>query len=239
MWSNESHADPLDREEEAEDSRRRHLQRLIELQEELDKLPAMPRRSSGRRAASPTINSSRAPPNQRSDAVPPTSFPPSTSQSHSIHSYPSAVNSNQYSNTPAANVHDELRSLAPFLSSSFQCSDNDALMLVSLLSSAGSSASVADRLAAVECDKRNLEGKLERKIDECEKLKDEVGEVRQKLRAVQQQASQTAGLLSQKREEVRKQLVLEEGRTQKLQHQNKLLQQELDKLKTRVHSLMK
>lgn len=237
MWSHESHTDPLDRETDQESSRR-HLQRLIELQEELDKLPAMPRRSSGRRATSPTVGAPRTSSNYRANVA----LPSGGNRSNEGALPPPPSFPALYSTTEAApqpNVHLELRALAPFLSSSFQCSEDDALMLVSILSAAQSSSSLADRLQTVESEKRLLEGKLERKIDECEKLKDEVGEGRQKLRAIQQQATQTAALLSQKREEVRKQLVLEEGRTQKLQHQNKLLQQELEKLKTRVHSLMK
>lgn len=88
-------------------------------------------------------------------------------------------------------------------------------------------------------EKRSVEQRLERRNEDMERMKDELGDARQKLRAIQQQATQSAALLSQKREEIRKQLLLEEGRTQKLQHENKLLNQELDKLRGRVHHLMK
>ena len=102
----------------------------------------------------------------------------------------------------------------------------------------GSVGHLEDRLSIVEAENRALISRLEARTEECDKIKDDLGEARQKLRAVQQQAQQSSQLLSQRRDEVRKQLILEEGRTQKLQQQNKVLAQELDKMKQRVHSLM-
>lgn len=134
----------------------------------------------------------------------------------------------------------ELRRRVPFLSSDFYCSDADALHLLGMMRSGGGpSSSVDDKVAALEVDRKTAEAALERRTDECERLRSELADARQKLRAVQQQATQSAALLSQKREEIRKQLLLEEGRTQKLQQQNKVLTQELDKLRSRVHHLLK
>ncbi|CUI15251.1 Hypothetical protein, putative [Bodo saltans] len=139
---------------------------------------------------------------------------------------------------------EELRARIPFLSSEFTCSDDDASLIMSMLSTAaapsrGSLPDAEEKLQMLAAEKRIVEQRLDRKSDDVERLKDELGDAKQKLRAIQQQATQSAQLFSQKREEIRKQLLLEEGRTQKLQHENKLLTQELDKMKGKVHHLMR
>jgi hypothetical protein len=139
---------------------------------------------------------------------------------------------------------EELRARVPFLSSNFHCTDDDASLIISMLSTAAASSrgiqpNVEEKLMVVSAEKRMIEERLDRRNEDVERLKDELAEAKQKLRAVQQQAVNSSQLLSQKREEIRKQLLLEEGRTQKLQHENKLLTQEMDKLKSRLHHLLK
>jgi hypothetical protein len=164
-----------------------------------------------------------------------------------------ASSSNRDIQLPVESALEALFQLLPHLSASFRCSDADAMVLLGAVSNAsaggggggyGHSAGAShvghleDRLSIVEAENRALMARLEGRTDECDKLKDDLGEARQKLRAVQQQTAQSAQLLSQRRDEVRKQLLLEEGRTQKLQQQNKLLTQEIDKLKQRLHTAM-
>lgn len=96
-----------------------------------------------------------------------------------------------------------------------------------------------DRLTAAEAERRSLDSRLEKKAEECETLRQEVDHARQKLRAVQQQAQQSTALLSQKREEMRKQLLIEEGRTQKIQMKNKKLEKENEDLKSRLRTNMR
>jgi HAMP domain-containing protein len=208
--------------------------KFLDLQDEVDSMSTLPRRTSA---------GSRQP------------LPPQSARvrvSHNMHhdeldsplSGPGDDGPRRDFSAASYDPVEELRARVPFLSPQFACSDDDASLIMSMLSTAaapsrGSLPDSEERLLLLAADKRALEQRLERRSDELERLKDELGDAKHKLRAVQQQATQSAQLMSQKREEIRKQLLLEEGRSQKLQHENKLLHQELDKLKGRVHHLMK
>lgn len=137
-----------------------------------------------------------------------------------------------------------LRAALPFLSNSFRCSEDDASVLLSFVCRAddhtGASADVLqDRIVQLQCDVKTQAQKLERRNDDVARLKDEVAEARQKQKAVEAQARQTATVLSQRREETRKQLLLEESKNAKLQFQIKTLQAEVDRLKEKVHHLLR
>lgn len=138
----------------------------------------------------------------------------------------------------------ELKSAVPLLSAGFYCSEADAITLLLTLRSLGqlhrdADPTSADRISSLEVERKTLLLRIEKRNDECDRLKDELGSAKEKLRAVQQQATQSSQLLSQKRDEARKHLLIEEGRTQKLQQQNKLLAQELERLKEKMHMIMK
>lgn len=138
----------------------------------------------------------------------------------------------------------ELRRLVPHLSPEFTCAYRDAVLLLGAVRNGGSSAargqdSLMDRVAALEAERRNLESRLARKADECAALRSDGDQARQKLRAVQQQAQQSNALMSQKREEMRKQLLIEEGRTEKIEVRNRKLQVENDDLKSKLRSGMR
>lgn len=152
-------------------------------------------------------------------------------------------------------IMNELRTHCPLLSSAFTCSADDAVILLNAISSASRSdmrnaqygqpanehaayvSTLEDKCVALEAEVRSLTTRLERRVEECDKLRDDVGEARQRARAIETSAKQQQGMLAQRREEMRKQLLTEEGRTSKLTHQNKLLQQELDKLKIRLTNI--
>ncbi|ORC93195.1 uncharacterized protein TM35_000025210 [Trypanosoma theileri] len=139
-------------------------------------------------------------------------------------------------------VQYELRQIVPHLSPEFICSERDAVLLLSVIRSGSTSRgteSWGERVAVLESERRTLQNKLDRKHQECEELKDAVADLKQKLRSTQQQAQASSSLLSQKREEVRKQLLLEESRTQKLQVRNGKLEMEIDRLKDMLHSHMR
>ena len=93
-------------------------------------------------------------------------------------------------------------------------------------------------MAQLEADVKQLTIRLEKRMEEIAKLKDDVAEARGKQRAVEAQSKQTSNVLSQRREEVRKQLLAEESRNAKLQFQNKTLQGELEKMKDRLHQVL-
>ena len=140
---------------------------------------------------------------------------------------------------------DELFATVPGLASDFHCSDEDATILLALVSAAanhrGSSADIGrleDKVLTLESEAKMLRQRLERRTEEAEKLKDELEGARGKISAVEQQARQTVALLSQKRDEVRRQLINEESRTAKLQKQNKNLENEIERLKSRLHAAM-
>lgn len=142
-------------------------------------------------------------------------------------------------------ITEELHLFLPQLSAGFQCSSDDAATIAtaiirsrSHMDSAGGSdiCRLEEKVQQLECDLKVMSAKLERREDDGNKLRDEVGEARQKLRAMENSSRQQCSLLSQRREEVRKQLLCEESRTQKLTVQNKQLQQEVDRLKALLNN---
>lgn len=160
-----------------------------------------------------------------------------------------------HTSTSSSHLMNELRTVCPLLSASFSCTDADATVLLNTISSSGSAvfaggghgygrdgvgsgamASLEDRCATLEAEVRQLTARLERRDEECDRLRDSLGEARQRTRAIEAAAKQQQTLMSQRREESRKNLLTEEGRSAKLAHQNKLLQQEMDKLKARLLS---
>jgi hypothetical protein len=140
---------------------------------------------------------------------------------------------------------DELLHVAPTLSHDFHCSEEDALVLVALVTAAsnhrGTSADVGrleDKVITLESEGKLLRQRLERRDEEVDRLKDDLENARGKVAAIENQAKQTIALVSQKRDEVRRQLINEESRTMKLQKQCKTLEAEVDRLKARLHALM-
>jgi hypothetical protein len=143
---------------------------------------------------------------------------------------------------------DELRTHVPFISQGFQSSDDDIVAILTALSAArgtGYSTSAAsaeghsNKVAELEAEVKQLTTRLQRRTEEVERLRDDLGEARSRAKAVEEQSRMKANVLSLRREETKKHLLTEESRTAKLQHQNKLLQQEVDRLKGRVHDLMR
>lgn len=132
----------------------------------------------------------------------------------------------------------ELHSLVPHLSPQFACSYSDAVLLIAAIQSGGAASgnrhTLADKCQSLEADRRQLEQRLEKSRVQCEELKREVAEVKQKLRVVQEESRNSVNSLAQRREEMRKQLLLEETRAEKLMVRNKKLEQENDSLKGRV-----
>ncbi|CAC9548617.1 conserved hypothetical protein [Leishmania infantum JPCM5] len=132
----------------------------------------------------------------------------------------------------------ELHSLVPHLSPQFACSYSDAVLLIAAIQSGGAASgnrhTLADKCQSLEADRRQLEQRLEKSRAQCEELKREVAEVKQKLRVVQEESRNSVNALAQRREEMRKQLLLEETRAEKLMVRNKKLEQENDSLKGRV-----
>ncbi|GET93085.1 hypothetical protein, conserved [Leishmania tarentolae] len=132
----------------------------------------------------------------------------------------------------------ELRSLVPHLSPQFACSYSDTVLLIAAIQSGGAASgnrhTLADKCQSLEADHRQLEQRLEKSRAQCEDLKREVAEVKQKLRVVQEESKSSVNALAQRREEMRKQLLLEETRSEKLRVRNKKLEQENDSLKGRV-----
>lgn len=132
----------------------------------------------------------------------------------------------------------ELHSLVPHLSPQFACSYSDAVLLITAIQSGGAASgnrrTLADKCQSLEADRRQLEQRLEKSRVQCEELKREVAEVRQRLRVVQEESKNSVNALAHRREEMRKQLLLEEVRAEKLMVRNKKLEQENDSLKGRV-----
>lgn len=134
----------------------------------------------------------------------------------------------------------ELRQLVPHLSPQFTCSYRDALLLAGAVHNGGVASgdhqSLAEKCQALEAEKRQLYQRLERSNAQCEKLKSDVADSRQKLAASQLEFKNTNAILSQRREEARKQLLLEETRSEKLKVRNRKLEMENATLKERVHA---
>ncbi|KAG5488421.1 hypothetical protein JIQ42_00024 [Leishmania sp. Namibia] len=148
--------------------------------------------------------------------------------------------------TPEASVWEErdeaafyeLRSLVPHLSPQFACSYTDAVLLIAAIQRGGAASgnrhTLADKCQSLEADRRQLQQRLEKSRAQCEELKSEVADVKQKMKAMQEKSKSSVTALAQRREEMRKQLLLEEMRAEKLMVRNKKLELENDSLKERV-----
>lgn len=143
---------------------------------------------------------------------------------------------------------DELRTHVPFLTSGFTAHDDDIVAILNALSSArgmglatssGSDINQDAKVADLEVQVKTLTQRLQRRESEVDHLRDDLGEARGRAKAVEEQSRLRANTLSQRRDEMKKHLLTEESRTAKLQHQNKLLQQEVDRLRSRLHDSMK
>ncbi|KPA79847.1 hypothetical protein ABB37_04929 [Leptomonas pyrrhocoris] len=136
----------------------------------------------------------------------------------------------------------ELRALVPHLSPRFTCSYSDAVLLIAAVRTGGAASSerqtLADKCQSLEAERRQLEQRLERSREECGTLHNEVAAAKQKLKAVQEESKGSVAVLAQRREEMRKQLLLEETRTEKLKVRNRKLELENDALKERMRSQM-
>lgn len=136
----------------------------------------------------------------------------------------------------------ELRSVVPFLSPAFTCSFHDASLLLSAIhnggatTAAGGKTSLADRVSVLESERNALANKLARREEECEDLKTKLADVRDRMKAAQEDHRRAAAIASQKLEEGRRQLIMEEGRTQKLQIKLKKAEAEMDSLKARFRT---
>jgi outer membrane murein-binding lipoprotein Lpp len=137
----------------------------------------------------------------------------------------------------------ELRTLVPHLSPSFACSYSDAVILIAAIRNGGGASSerqsLADKCQSLETEKRQLEQRLERSRAECDALHDDVAAAKVKLKAVQEESRGSATVLAQRREEMRKQLLLEETRSEKLKLRNKKLELENDALKERIRGQLR
>ncbi|KEG12199.1 hypothetical protein DQ04_01901050 [Trypanosoma grayi] len=219
--------------------------RLLRLEEELAWLKRHHFGAQGSRRRSPSPPPPQQPHQQHLDqernSVPAREYEDELERSAMCDSTVNAV-PNRWDEEREDKAHYELRRLVSHLSPEFSCSERDAVLLVSAIrggSIAGGVESREDRLALLESERRAAQNKLERKSQECEDLKDSVADLRQRLRTTQQEAHASATLLSQRREEVRKQLLLEESRTQKLQVRNGKLEMEVERLKDMLHSRMR
>lgn len=141
----------------------------------------------------------------------------------------------------------ELRRVVPHLSPEFNCKYNDLILIMAAIRRGGLSStgcgttgnkhtdvSLQDRLQMMEAEKRHLQQKLNRQANESEELKREVGELKERMKAVQQSAKLSAANVAQKRDELRLQLQLEETRSQKLRARNTKLESEMALLRDRV-----
>ncbi|ESL07681.1 hypothetical protein TRSC58_04626 [Trypanosoma rangeli SC58] len=133
----------------------------------------------------------------------------------------------------------ELRRIVPHLSPEFECTERDAVLIISAIrsgSAAGGEESWEQRLSSLETEKRMVKNRLERRIQECYELKGTVAELRQKIRATQDDSHASVNLLSKRHEEMRKQLLMEESRSQKLKIRNGQLEMEVERLRGLLHS---
>ena len=124
------------------------------------------------------------------------------------------------------------------LSPSFRCSSDDAEILLSLLAHTDGDGLAAERLEQLEGQVKHLSQRLRRADADIERVKNELSDARAKQAAVETQSKTNMKLASQRREESRKLLLVEEGRAAKLEFQNRTLASEVEKLKARVHQLL-
>ncbi|EPY37972.1 hypothetical protein AGDE_05961 [Angomonas deanei] len=134
------------------------------------------------------------------------------------------------------NIQLHLRQLVPFLSAEFSCSFSDAALIIGAIERGGSRGglSLEEKLNQLDAEKKNLESRIKRKDSLCDELKDSVAESRHKVEAIRKESNQSKQLFSQRVEEMRKRLLMEEGRTEKLQMQVKRLEMENNELRDKI-----
>ncbi|RNF11873.1 hypothetical protein TraAM80_00709 [Trypanosoma rangeli] len=133
----------------------------------------------------------------------------------------------------------ELRRIVPHLSPEFECAERDAVLIISAIrsgSAVGGAESWEQRFSSLETEKRMIKNRLERRSQECDELKGTVTELQQKIRSTQDGSRASVNLLSKRHEEVRKQLLMEESRSQKLKIRNGQLEMEVERLRGLLHS---
>lgn len=149
----------------------------------------------------------------------------------------------------------ELRKLVPHLSPVFQCTYQDCVLLTAAIrhggcvtsTSGGQSSrswgnggvetvSLRDQLRVLESEKRMLHQRFSKQSAESEGLRREILDLKERLDATKKEAKLSSAHLGQKRDEMRRQVLLEETRCEKLQMQNKKLEMEIEQLKNRLRS---
>lgn len=181
-----------------------------------------------------------------SDKIP---SPPQHQQSSQHHEKPILLNLGSPS-TASASYLLQLKEFIPFLSRGFSCSEDDARTILSYcqdsqhhqqsnnsfeLGNNNHRLQDLDKITTLEGQINSLTQRLERKDFDIEKLRDDVGESRSRYRALEERFRNSNHQNGQRREETRKQLILEESKVSKLTHQNKSLQMEVDRLKRLLH----
>ena len=155
---------------------------------------------------------------------------------------------------------DEIHRMVPGLSAALSCSPEDAFLLRSALMQAQrvidrqapssfhrpSSISLPDieslnaTIARLESDNVSLRARLEKKAEEIDKLKEQVAEARGREEATVAAHRNSIRALSLRAEGMKKQLLQEESRNSKLEHRERTLSLEVERLKIQCHkALMK
>eukprot|EP00796_Vickermania_ingenoplastis_P005007 gene5007-3602_t len=138
----------------------------------------------------------------------------------------------------------ELRRLVPHLSPGFHCTYQDCVLITAAIRNGGCTTSrgragkedlsLQDRLTMADAEKKQLESRLSRQGAECEMLKARLAEQREKFEAAKKDAKLSTTHVVLKRDEMRRQLLLEETRSEKLRVQNRKLEMELEQLRQRL-----
>lgn len=141
-----------------------------------------------------------------------------------------------------------LRRLVPHLSPSFHCSYNDCILITAAIrnggcvtgrhgkgaGSMGSELSLQDRLTVSEAEKKQLQQRIAKLGAECEGLRRDLAGQKDKWDAVRRDARLASTQMEQKSYEMRRELMLEEMRSEKLRVQNRKLTVEMEQLKQRM-----
>ncbi|CCW67111.1 unnamed protein product [Phytomonas sp. Hart1] len=136
-------------------------------------------------------------------------------------------------------VQYELRMLVPHLSPEFNCSFQDAVLLITAVRRGHGEegkCSLLDKITVLEAEKRSLSQRLTKKTNESEDLRSHLVGVQAKIQAIKEVEKNKNNVLSKRREEMRKQLLIEEGKVQKLNVRYKKLEVEHEELKSRMRA---
>ncbi|CCW59917.1 unnamed protein product [Phytomonas sp. EM1] len=139
-------------------------------------------------------------------------------------------------------VQYELRTLVPYLSPEFSPSFQDTVLLITAVRNGHGEKgqdSLMDKITLLEAEKRSLSQRLAKKTNECEDLRSQLVGVQQRIQAIKQEEQHKNGILSKRREEMRKQLLIEEGKVQKLNVRYKKLEVENEELRSRVRASLR